>query len=194
MLLGILLLCFLGTFYSPEFRDDTDSALEGPTGLTCRWNKSSRVQGENQTKKQKTKHKATGAMRRKTRTSWNPVCYVSWGHSGPLEWKLQRQRRRLSLCTEGVATSLWQCQLHWNSQCRFGLGFFSTYSCGPRSFRSLVCVDRMSLSTHCQAEVGGEMKKQLLVWYKYAKVVKKNRRLVTHGKLGSQSHMFFLPR
>lgn len=35
VLLGLLLLCFLGAFYSPEFRDGTDSALEGPTGLTC---------------------------------------------------------------------------------------------------------------------------------------------------------------
>lgn len=88
----------VGTVYSPEFGDDTDSVLEGPTGLTCWWNKSSRVQGG----KKKQKHKATGAMRRKTRTSWNPVCYVSWGHSGPLEWKLQRQKTEtVSVCELG---------------------------------------------------------------------------------------------
>lgn len=33
---------------------------------------------------------------------------------------------------------------------KLGFGFFSTYSCGPRSLRSLLCGDRMSLSTHCQ--------------------------------------------
>lgn len=47
-------------------------------------------------------------------------------------------------------------KIHNNLQCRLGLGFFSTYSCGPRSFRSLFCVDRMSLSTHCQAMGGVE--------------------------------------
>lgn len=36
-------------------------------------------------------------------------------------------------------------------QFKLGFGFFSTYSCGPRSLRSLLCGDRMSLSTHCQA-------------------------------------------
>lgn len=55
VLLGLLLLCFLGAFYSPEFRDGTDSALEGPTGLTCWWNKSSRIQGGKKTKKNKNK-------------------------------------------------------------------------------------------------------------------------------------------
>lgn len=35
-------------------------------------------------------------------------------------------------------------------ECRAGFGFFSTYSWGPRTLRSLLCRDRTSRSTHCQ--------------------------------------------
>lgn len=35
-------------------------------------------------------------------------------------------------------------------ECRLGFGFFSTYSCGPRSLRSLFCGDLMSLKTQSQ--------------------------------------------
>lgn len=158
MLLGILLLCFLGTFYSPKFGGDTDSALDGPTGLTCWWNKSSRVQGGKKTRQNTKRLEQRGGERlgllgilcvtflEVTQVHWNESC---------------KDRPSVSQWTVGLG------QLHCSdvkllchSQCRFGLGFFSTYSCGPRSFRSLVCVDRMSLSTHCQAEVGKKKKKK----------------------------------
>lgn len=168
VLLGLLLLCFLGTFYSPEFRDGTDSALEGPMGLTCWWNKSSRVQGggKQNTKQREQWEERLGllgilcvAFLEVTQVHWNESCKDKGTHDSS-QW------------TGLVATSLCLCQ---NSQFRFGLGFFSTYSCGPRSFRSLVCVDRMSRSTHCQAEVGGEGKKQWIGTYRQTHVWKKAR-------------------
>lgn len=135
-------------------------SLEGPTGLTCWWSKSSRIPGEKKKWLDQSWERLgllgvlCVAFLEVTQVHWYKSCE---NRNNPWTW----------LCLLNLI-----CKIHNNLQCRLGLGFFSTYSCGPRSFRSLFCVDRMSLSTHCQATVGVERTNwQICLTYRMCKKV-----------------------